>query len=239
MRPWVRRPRHRTSNHLHNWFKLLLPLLLLLLIIIIIILTTTTNNNDTVSFHNFKSQNFKLSVSNPKNKHVAYLSVLSQISNCQGLGRKIKFDFWKLTVLTTTATTATAATTATTTTTTSNNNDYNNDDNSNNSNDNNANKQAHIIDTTCLYLSFLSCLIRCSIGHQRFSGIVSWSLPMLHCQYITCAHIHIFILQYLFYLRECYTGMQLNSYTSVAIYGYTYVCMNIYVCMYIYIYIYV
>ena len=33
----------------------------------------------TVSFHNFKSQNFKLSVSNPKNKYVAYLSVLSQI----------------------------------------------------------------------------------------------------------------------------------------------------------------
>ena len=42
----------------------------------------------TVSFHNFKSQNFKLSVSNPKSKYVAYLSVLSQISNCQGLGRK-------------------------------------------------------------------------------------------------------------------------------------------------------
>ena len=34
----------------------------------------------TVSFHNFKSQNFKLSVSNPKSKYVAYLSVLSQIS---------------------------------------------------------------------------------------------------------------------------------------------------------------
>ena len=33
----------------------------------------------TVSFHNFKSRNFKLSVSNPKNKHVAYVSVLSQI----------------------------------------------------------------------------------------------------------------------------------------------------------------
>ena len=42
----------------------------------------------TVSFHNFKSKNFKLSVSNPKDKYVAYLSVLSQISNCQGLGRK-------------------------------------------------------------------------------------------------------------------------------------------------------
>ena len=46
----------------------------------------------TVSFHNFKSQNFKLSVSNPKNKYVAYLSVLSQISNCQILGRKNKHE---------------------------------------------------------------------------------------------------------------------------------------------------
>ena len=49
----------------------------------------------TVSFHNFKSQNFKLSVSNPKRKHVAYLSVLSQISNCQGLGRKNKHEISK------------------------------------------------------------------------------------------------------------------------------------------------
>ena len=45
-----------------------------------------------VSFHNFKSQNFKLSVSNPKSRYVAYVSVLSQISNCQGLGRKNKHD---------------------------------------------------------------------------------------------------------------------------------------------------
>ena len=42
----------------------------------------------TVGFHDFKSQDFKLSVSNPKSKYVAYLSVLSQISNCQSLGRK-------------------------------------------------------------------------------------------------------------------------------------------------------
>ena len=49
----------------------------------------------TVSFHNFKSQIFKLSVSNPKSKYVAYLSVLSQISNCQGLGRKNKHDILK------------------------------------------------------------------------------------------------------------------------------------------------
>ena len=49
----------------------------------------------TVSFHNFKSQNFKLSVSNPKNKYVAYLSVLSQISNCQGLGHKNKHEILK------------------------------------------------------------------------------------------------------------------------------------------------
>ena len=49
----------------------------------------------TVSFHNFKSQNFKLSVSNPKSKYVAYVSVLSQISNCQGLGRKNKHETLK------------------------------------------------------------------------------------------------------------------------------------------------
>ena len=45
-----------------------------------------------VGFHNFKSQNFKLSVSNPKSKHVAYVSVLSLISNCQGLGRQNKHE---------------------------------------------------------------------------------------------------------------------------------------------------
>ena len=43
-------------------------------------------NTCTVSFHNFKSQILKLSVSNPKSQYVAYVSVLSQISNCQGLG---------------------------------------------------------------------------------------------------------------------------------------------------------
>ena len=54
----------------------------------------------TVSFHNFKSQNLKLSVSNPKSKYVAYLSVLSRISNCQGLGRKKQtwhFENWPYT----------------------------------------------------------------------------------------------------------------------------------------------
>ena len=50
---------------------------------------------DTVSFHNFKSRNFKLRVSNPKHKYVACLSVLSRISNCQGLGRKNKFEILK------------------------------------------------------------------------------------------------------------------------------------------------
>ena len=49
----------------------------------------------TVSVHNFKSQILKLSVSNPKSKYVAYLSVLSQISNCQGLGRKNKHAILK------------------------------------------------------------------------------------------------------------------------------------------------
>ena len=59
---------------------------------------TTNHNHDsnhTVSFHNFKSQNFKLSVSNPKSKYVAYLSVLPRISNCQGLGRKNRHDILK------------------------------------------------------------------------------------------------------------------------------------------------
>ena len=47
------------------------------------------------SFHNFKSQNFKLSVSNPKSTYVAYVSVLSQFSNCQSLGRKNKHGILK------------------------------------------------------------------------------------------------------------------------------------------------
>ena len=59
----------------------------------------TINRTDmvshTVSFHNFKSQNFKSSVSNPKNQYVAYLSVLSRISNCQRLGRKNKHEILK------------------------------------------------------------------------------------------------------------------------------------------------
>ena len=49
----------------------------------------------TASFHNFKSQNLKLRVSNPENKYVVCLSVLSQISNCQGLGRNNKFEILK------------------------------------------------------------------------------------------------------------------------------------------------
>ena len=49
----------------------------------------------TVSFHNFKSQNFKLSVSNPQGKYVAYSSVLYRISNCQSLGRKNKHEILK------------------------------------------------------------------------------------------------------------------------------------------------
>ena len=36
-----------------------------------------------------------MSVSNLKSKYVAYLPVLSQISNCQGLGRKNKFEILK------------------------------------------------------------------------------------------------------------------------------------------------
>ena len=50
---------------------------------------------DAVSFHNLKSQNFKLSVSNPKSRYVVYVSVLSQTSNCQSLGRKNKHEILK------------------------------------------------------------------------------------------------------------------------------------------------
>ena len=57
--------------------------------------SSSSSSSSTVGFHNFKSQNFKLSVSNPKSKYVAYLSVLSQISNCQGPGRKNKFKTLK------------------------------------------------------------------------------------------------------------------------------------------------
>ena len=57
--------------------------------------THTPVSQSTVSFHNFKSQNFKLCVSNPKSKYVAFVSVQSQISNCQGLGRKNKRDILK------------------------------------------------------------------------------------------------------------------------------------------------
>ena len=52
-------------------------------------------SSSTVSFHNFKLQDFKLSVSNPKKEYVAYLSVLSQISNCRSLGRKNKHEILK------------------------------------------------------------------------------------------------------------------------------------------------
>ena len=63
-----------------------------------IIVNTSIHINidvNTIGFHNFKSQNFKLSVSNPESKYVAYVSVLSQVSNCQGLGGKSKHEFLK------------------------------------------------------------------------------------------------------------------------------------------------
>ena len=59
------------------------------------IISITTTINVGRSFRNFKSQNFKLSVSNSKSKYVAYSSVLSRISNCQGLGRKNKYEILK------------------------------------------------------------------------------------------------------------------------------------------------
>ena len=62
----------------------------IVVVIVIVMVMVIVRVVAKVGFHNFKSQNFKLSVSNPKNKYVAYVSVLSQISNCQGLGRKNK-----------------------------------------------------------------------------------------------------------------------------------------------------
>ena len=87
-------------------------IIVIISIIIIIIVTISTNyvysyvlvwitlpwnpwTPCTVSFHNFKSQKEKLSVSNPKSKYVAHLSVLSQFSNCQGLDRKNKHEILK------------------------------------------------------------------------------------------------------------------------------------------------
>ena len=70
-------------------------IIMIIINIIMIIISISSSSSTTVSFHNFKSQNVKLSVSNPKSKYVAYLSVLSQISNCQGLGRKNKRELLK------------------------------------------------------------------------------------------------------------------------------------------------
>ena len=103
---------------------MIITILILVITVIVIIIVILSNNNSsnsnsnhnndnssndnhgrpasrnggraaTISFHNFKSQNFKLSVSNPRSKYVAYVSVLSQISNCQGLGRKNKHEIMK------------------------------------------------------------------------------------------------------------------------------------------------
>ena len=49
-------------------------------------------HDTTVGFHHFNLRIFNSRVSNPKNKNVVYLSVLSRISNYQGLGRKNKHE---------------------------------------------------------------------------------------------------------------------------------------------------
>ena len=41
------------------------------------------------------NREFRIERLNPKSKYVVYLSVLSQISNCQGLGRKNKHEISK------------------------------------------------------------------------------------------------------------------------------------------------
>ena len=80
------------SIHYH-W--LLVIINIIHIIIIIISISSSSSTISTVSFHNFKSQDFKFSVSNPKSKYAAYSSVLSRISNCQGLGRKNKHEILK------------------------------------------------------------------------------------------------------------------------------------------------
>ena len=77
-------------------------MLMYIYIYIYIYVYTCSHRCFTVSFHNLKSQNSKLSVSNPKSKYVAYLSVLSQSSNCQSLGRKNKHEILKTDRTTTT-----------------------------------------------------------------------------------------------------------------------------------------
>ena len=49
----------------------------MMIVIMIVIMKLTIVR--TVSFHDLKSQIFKLSVSNPKSKYVAYMSVLSNV----------------------------------------------------------------------------------------------------------------------------------------------------------------
>ena len=56
-----------------------------------------------VGFHNFNLRIVNLRVSNPKNTYVAYVSVLSRISNCQSLGRKNKHELLKTDRMSTTS----------------------------------------------------------------------------------------------------------------------------------------
>ena len=87
----------RTDYILHIIHHLLLIIYKHTIIYVLLPYATTPPDSSlsTVSFHNLKSQNFKSSVSNPESKYAAYLSVLSQISNCQGLGRKNEHEILK------------------------------------------------------------------------------------------------------------------------------------------------
>ena len=85
-------------------YTITITFIIIITIIIVFIITTITiitillpyyYYTVTVSFHNFKSQNSKLSVSNPKSRYFAYVCVLSRISNCPGLGRKNKHEILK------------------------------------------------------------------------------------------------------------------------------------------------
>ena len=68
---------------------MVITIIIIIIIIIVIVIVIRS------VFIILKSQNFKLSFSNPKNKYVACVSVLSQISNWQSLGGKSKHESLK------------------------------------------------------------------------------------------------------------------------------------------------
>ena len=75
------------TDHMSTITIIVIFIIMCIIVITIIITKLLEEEGDDlmskVNFHNFKSRYFKLSVSDPSSKYVAYLYVLSQISNCQ------------------------------------------------------------------------------------------------------------------------------------------------------------